>query len=133
MAGGHTMKVKDRKRLMATINAWQPMLGLSEWVITVSPEPPSPGRIAECHFKRDLRVAEVRVRSDALEVPALENLSILHELLHITPVFDAWDDQLEANTLLEQTQRPLMETLLDDVARWILVAAGNEFPIPSVA
>ena len=127
------MRVADRKRIMATIKAWQPMLGLSEWLITVSPEPPSPGRIAECHFKRDLRVAEVRVREDALEVPALENLSILHELLHITSVFDAWDDQLTSNALLEATQRHLMETLLDDVARWILVAAGNEFPIPPVS
>jgi hypothetical protein len=127
------VKVADRKRIFAAIESWKPMLGLSDWLITVSPEPPSPGRIAECHFKRDLRVAEVRVRADALEVPALENLCLLHELLHLTPAFEEWERQLEDNTLLETTQRHALETLLDDVARWILVAAGNEFPIPAVS
>lgn len=128
------MKVADRKRIMRTIQGWQPMLGLTDWVITLSgKEPEADGRIAETHCRRDLRVAQISLRADAVNVPALENLCILHELLHLTPNFYEWDDMLENNTLLEQTQRHMLETLLDDVARWILVAAGNEFPIPSVA
>ena len=128
------MNVRDRKRIMATINGWKPMLGLTDWVITLSDEDPAiEGRIAETNCRRDLRVAQIAVRHDAVNVPALENLCILHELLHLTPNFYEWDDQLEANALLEQTQRHMLETLLDDVARWILVAAGNEFPVPSVA
>lgn len=128
------MKAADRKRLFKTIQGWQPMLGLAEWVITVSDEEPDEdGLIAQVKFKRDLRVAQVRVRSDAIGIPAVENLSVLHELLHITTIFDKWDDQLRENRLLEAAQRALMEELLDDVARWILVASGNEFPVPSVA
>jgi len=127
------MKQTDRRRLRKTIEAWQPMLALTDWVIKVGDGQPGHGRIAEVHQKRDLRVAELRMRPDVVGQPALENLSVLHELLHLTPLFDEWDDQLRDNTLLENAQRRLLETILDDVARWILVAKGNEYPVPSVA
>lgn len=128
------MRATDRKRIRRIIDAWAPVLGLSEWVITISNEqPPYAERLAQVTQKRDLRVAELRLRSDVLTVPALENICILHELLHITPLFDQWDDQLNDNALLEREQRHLLETILDDVARWILVASGANFPVPAVA
>ena len=127
------MKAADRRRIHRTIEEWKLMLGLSEWTITVSDKEPATGRIAEVQFKRDLRVAEVRFRPGVVGQPALENLSLLHELLHLTPLFDEWDDQLRDNALLENSQRHLLENILDDVARWILTANGAKFPVPSVA
>lgn len=128
------MRAVDRRRIRKVIDAWAPVLGLSEWVIKISDEdPPFAERLAQITQKRDLRVAELRLRSDILSVPALENICILHELLHITPLFDQWDDQLNDNALLEREQRHLMETILDDVSRWILVASGANFPVPTVS
>lgn len=127
------MRATDRKRIQRNIESWKPMLGLSEWVITVSDDEPDEGLLGQCDFKRDLRVARIRLRSSVLTVPALENLTLLHELLHITEGFNRWYEQLEANALLEREQHHVMETLLDDVARWILVASGAQFPVPSVA
>jgi hypothetical protein len=120
------MKAADRKRIRRTIEAWQPMLALTDWVITISDKEPEPGRMASIENKRDLR-------EDVVGVPAVENLCILHELLHITPNLDLIDELMRDNALVAQAMHVTVESLIDDIARWLLVVQGNEFPVPSVA
>lgn len=92
------------------IEAWQPVMGLADWDVRYSPEPPDSDERARIDSWRKRRIAAVRLAAD-IPVEAVDR-AIVHELLHL------WFNQLG-----DLYPRAFTPPHIDDVhdAAWDLV------------
>lgn len=118
------MKATDRRRVERLIAKWQPRLGLQEWDIHLLDTPPPAGDLANIDGRNDVKVAAVQLSPRVVGRPD-EELTVVHELLHITPNFGVLNNYIENNQLLMNTMRPHLEGAVDDVARYLLRLEGR--------
>lgn len=121
------MTAKQRRTLQRYVDQVKPLLGLSDWQVSVGDDPPeSDGWLADCTTAHSRKWASVRFSPETLDLPtAIVTEIVIHELLHCTRahtddlvVFDLADSLDEQQmALLRPLWNRAMEYEVDQLAR----------------